>query len=76
MTKKSSEEKRPNKFVALTSIAAQLGITIYLGAWGGKKLDEHYATEKPWFTIGLTMLALVISMISIVKQLNRMNENE
>lgn len=76
MTKKSSEGKQPNKFIVLTSVAAQLGVTIYLGAFFGKKLDANYQLPKPYFTIGLVLLALVVSMVSIIKQLNRLNEKE
>jgi F0F1-type ATP synthase assembly protein I len=76
MTKKSSEGKRPNKFIAFSSMGIQLGITIYLGAFFGKKLDAHFDLEKPFFTMGLILFGFSASMYSIIKQLNRLNEKD
>lgn len=39
--------KKPlNKFVRLTGIGLQMGITIYLAAYFGKRIDAHYQFEK------------------------------
>ena len=51
-----------------------MGITIYLGAYFGKHLDQKYLTEKAWFTISCVFLALLISLYSVVQQLNRINK--
>ncbi len=66
--------KKQSKFLALTGIAAQMGITIYLGASLGKYLDEKYPMEKKWFTIGITLLAIVISFYNLLRQINKINE--
>ena len=50
-----------------------MGITIYLGAFFGKKLDAHYQTNKV-FTIILTLLALIASLWSVIAQLKRIND--
>jgi F0F1-type ATP synthase assembly protein I len=71
-----NKKKQPNRYLVLTSVATQIGGTIYLGAYFGKKLDARYAYEKPWFTIGLVLLALIVSMYSVIKQLNRLNEKD
>lgn len=55
-------------------IAAQMGVTIYLGAFFGKKLDEKYPNEKNYFTILLTLFSVFIAVYIIIKQLNRINQ--
>ncbi|MBL4704514.1 MAG: AtpZ/AtpI family protein [Flavobacteriales bacterium] len=48
----------------------------FLGAYFGKYLDDKYPMDKKWFTIGLTLLAVGLSLYSVIKQLNKINENE
>ena len=73
---KKNKKKQPKRFLILTVVASQMGITIYLGATLGKYLDEKYQTSKPWFTIALTLVALVISLYSVLKTLNKINDEE
>lgn len=68
------KKKQLNKYFQLTSIAFQMGITIYLGAYFGKKLDAYFMTEKKYFTIALVLLALIISIWSVLAQLKNINE--
>ncbi|MEJ6794325.1 MAG: AtpZ/AtpI family protein [Flavobacteriales bacterium] len=76
MNKKKSKKKQPNRFIALSMLASQMGITIYLGAYFGKRLDQNYLNEKPWFTIIGILSALVLSLLSLIKQLNRLNKDD
>lgn len=55
-------------------IAAQMGVTIYLGAFFGKKLDEKYPNEKNYFTIFLTLFSVFIAFFIIIKQINRITQ--
>ena len=71
---KSQKKKQLNKYVQLTGIAFQMGITIYLGAYFGKWLDMYFQTSKKPFTIILTLLAMVVSIWSIVIQLKKIND--
>ncbi|MCX2838841.1 AtpZ/AtpI family protein [Salinimicrobium sp. MT39] len=73
------EEKEKNKnsqlknWAVFTGIAFQMGATIFLCAWIGKKLDERYPMEKNWFTIGFVLFGLVASVYVVLKQLKRYN---
>ncbi|WP_324720232.1 AtpZ/AtpI family protein [Salinimicrobium sp. HB62] len=73
------EEKDKNKnsqlknWAILTGIAFQMGATIFICAWIGKKLDERYPMEKNWFTIGFVLFGLVASVYVVLKQLKRYN---
>ncbi len=74
------EEKKGKKeqprFLALTGVALQMGVTIYLGAALGKFLYAQFSQGNTWFTIGFTLLAVVISFYNLLKQINRINERD
>jgi len=55
-------------------VAAQMGITIYLASFFGKKLDSIYPNEKHYYTIALTLFGVFISMYILIKQLNRITK--
>ena len=74
--KPKNKKKQRNRFLALSSLPFQMGITIYLGAYFGKHLDQRYLTEKPWFTISCVFLAFIISLCGVVQQLNRINKDD
>lgn len=71
--KKPKKKNQLRKFALLSGVGLQMGITIYLGAFFGKKLDTYYNPESKTYTIVLTLLALVISIYSVIQQLNKIN---
>lgn len=76
--KEEKDENKPKSrlknWAILSGIAFQMGATIFLCAWAGKKLDEHYGNEKKWFTIGLVLFGLLASIYLVLKQLKRLNK--
>jgi|UniRef100_UPI0040485DD7 membrane protein DedA with SNARE-associated domain len=69
--------KKPlNKFVRLTGIGLQMGITIYLAAYFGKRIDAHYQFEKKYATLGLILFAFIGSLYSLLVQLKKINEKD
>ena len=76
--KEEKDENQPKSrlknWAILSGIAFQMGATIFLCAWGGKKLDEHYGNEKNWFTIGLVLFGLLASIYLVLKHLKRLNK--
>ena len=72
----NKKKKQPNRYLVLTTIASQIGIAIFLGASLGKYIDKEYSFNKPWFTILLTILALIASLYNVIKQLNKLNKND
>ncbi|GAB2762684.1 AtpZ/AtpI family protein [Salinimicrobium soli] len=74
------ENEDPNKrnqlrnWAIFTGIAFQMGATIFICAWIGKKLDERYPSNKNWFTIGFVLFGIVASVYVVLKQLKRYNE--
>jgi len=51
-----------------------MGITIYLGAYLGRWLDEKYPNDKNWYTIGCTLSAVALALWQLLKQVNKLNE--
>lgn len=70
------DKKKPHRIVRLSGIGAQMAGTIFLGALLGRYLDDKYPMEKKWWTIGLTIFAVAISLYNVLKQVNRMNDED
>jgi len=73
---KKNKKKQPNRYLALSMVASQMGITIFLGASLGKYLDQKYHTTKAWFTLSLTLIALLVALYSVIKQVNKLNDDQ
>lgn len=73
---KNKSKKGIPKFARLSGIGLQMGATIFLGAYLGKYLDGKFPMEKKWWTIGLTLFAVAISLYNILKQVNRINSED
>ncbi|MCE2711556.1 MAG: AtpZ/AtpI family protein [Cryomorphaceae bacterium] len=69
-------KKNFSKFARLSGIGIQMGATIFLGAYLGKFLDQKYPSDKKWFTIGLTLLSVIISLYNVLRQVNKMNDEQ
>lgn len=70
-------KKEPlNKFVRLSGVGLQMGITIYLAAYFGKKIDAHYGFEKNYITLILILVSFIGSMVSLMAQLKKINDKE
>ncbi len=77
MSDEQKKKKGPkNRFLRLTGIGAQMGVTIFLGAYIGRWLDNTYPSDKKWWTIGLTIFSVAVALYSTLKQVNRLNELE
>ncbi|MBL1279876.1 MAG: AtpZ/AtpI family protein [Fluviicola sp.] len=75
------QEKKPKsspliKYARFSAISFQMGATIFLGAYAGKMLDEKYPSNKKWFTIGLTLFAVAMSLYIVLRQVNRLNSED
>ncbi len=68
--------KKRNRYLELMGIAAQMGGTIFLGAYLGKWLDSKYPSEKQWYTIGCTLAAVALSFYIVLKQVNKLNDQD
>ncbi|MFT4576659.1 MAG: membrane protein DedA with SNARE-associated domain [Polaribacter sp.] len=71
-----SKKKPLNKFVRLSGVGLQMGITIYLAAYFGKKIDAHYGFEKNYITLILILVGFIGSLVSLMAQLKKINDKE
>jgi membrane protein DedA with SNARE-associated domain len=55
----------------LSGIAIQMGATIYLGNLLGSWLDSKF--DKTFWEATCTLLAIALSMYSVIKQANQLN---
>ena len=70
---KNKKVKKPlNKALQLSGAGLQMGLTIYLGFLLGKWLDKTFETAFLKETV--TLLAIFLSMYSLIKQANRIND--
>ena len=58
-------------YLKYSGLAFQMIGVMVIAAWAGVKLDEHFATENPWFTIGLLLVAVIASMALVIVSLNK-----
>lgn len=54
-------------YMQYAGIGFQMGIIILIGTIVGKKLDERAASDRPYFTILLAILATVAAMYLALK---------
>lgn len=76
---KKPEDKRRKgsalrKYAQLSGVGFQMGATIFLFAYAGKKLDAHYQLHKDWFTIIFVLLGVAVSIYVLLKQLKNINK--
>ena len=71
---KSQKKKQLNKYLQLTGVAFQMGITIYLGVYFGKWLDGYFETSNKTYTIILTLFSLLVAIWSVLAQLKNIND--
>lgn len=71
----NKENRNPKKqlknVAALSGIAIQMGVTIYLFVILGKWLDTTYNDGKKLYIIIMTLLGVGISLYVVLKQVNR-----
>ena len=73
-------EKKPNKnqvskWIALINIPIQMGVIIFLFAYGGNWLDENYPNPKVYYNKILVMVGVVIALYNVIRQVNEINKS-
>jgi hypothetical protein len=60
-----------NSYLRYGGMVFQMLTVILLSAWGGNWLDGRYETEKPFWTLGCAFAGVILSMILIIKDINK-----
>ncbi|PRD47261.1 hypothetical protein C5745_10560 [Sphingobacterium haloxyli] len=69
------EKSNRRKMATWIGVPFQMLATIFAGYWLGSWLDEKYTVEKNWWTIGLTLFEVLISLYQLIVQVQRMGKN-
>ena len=59
-----------------SGMALQMMVPIALGAWAGSELDKNQQTEKPVWTIVLSLLGVAISLYLVIRSVNKLSNEE
>jgi len=72
---KENRPQGPSRFARLSGIGLQMGVTIFLCAYFGKYLDGDTSGKK-WWTIGLTLFGVAVSLYNVLRQVNKINAED
>lgn len=72
----SNQNKNINKFLKLSGLGIQMGAIIYLFSYLGGMLDSYYKTESKTYTLIMVIVGFLLSLVSLVVQLNKMDKDE
>ena len=76
MNQQQKKKKQFNNFFKLSGLGIQMGAIIYLFSYLGGLLDSYFKTESKTYTLILVIVGFLLSLFSLIVQLNKMNENE
>lgn len=68
----SSKKDNLKAWAKYSSMGFQMLAIMLLGVWGGLQLDKYLETTKPYFTIILTIIAVILAIYTSIKDLIRM----
>jgi len=60
-----------NSIIRYTSMATQMAITIFLGVWGGIKLDQFFQFEIPLMTLICSLLGVIMAVYIVIRDVLR-----
>lgn len=75
--KDTSKKAKPGplkSYAAYSSLGIQMVLIILAGAFGGRELDKVVSWEFPIFTVGLTLLSLLLAMLIFIREVFRRNK--
>ncbi|OKL41266.1 AtpZ/AtpI family protein [Pontibacter flavimaris] len=58
-------------YVKYSGLAFQMIGALVLAAFAGQWLDDKVGNDKPWFTIGLLLTAVIATMVLTILSINK-----
>jgi F0F1-type ATP synthase assembly protein I len=62
-----SNNRIPPEFARYGGAGIQMVLIIGLFVFIGTRLDRRFATEKPWWTLGLSIFGVIIALIFMIR---------
>lgn len=69
-------KRKRNKWLALINIPVQMGVIVFLFAYGGKWLDAHYPNKHNLYVKILTLAGVAIAFYNVNRQLKDINRDD
>jgi F0F1-type ATP synthase assembly protein I len=69
-----SNKKLPPDYIRYSSAGIQMVMIIGLFVFAGTWLDRKFATEKPWFTLGLSLFGVIVALVFMVKSFEKLGK--
>lgn len=73
MPDRNTRKPRFDNYFKYSAMAFQLFAGIFIGVWGGIKLDALLNTE-PWFTVILSLLGVAAGLYAVLKDFIKPNK--
>lgn len=70
------KKKSANKWLALINIPVQMGVIVFVFAWGGNWLDEKYPNTHNIYVKILTLVGVAIAFYNVNRQLKDINKQD
>lgn len=71
------QKKKPlNKWLQLINIPIQMGVVIFLFAYLGEWLDQHYQNKNHPNTKLFTMIGVFLALYNVIRQVNQLNKED
>lgn len=58
----------------LSGAGIQMVLIIGIFVFAGRKLDQHFLSGKPWWTLGLSILGVIISLVFMVRAFSKISK--
>jgi hypothetical protein len=66
------EPKKPQSdLMHLSGAGIQMVLIIGIFVFAGRKLDQHFQLEKPLWTLGLSVLGVLISLVFMMRAFSK-----
>ena len=67
--KQVKDNSKANAYARYSGMAVQLGVTIGLGAYLGRSLDQYFGLERPLLTALFGLLATLMALYALIRGL-------
>lgn len=68
-------KKQLNNYALFSGIAIQMFVIIGVGAYIGVKLDEHFTNKYNLFTIIISLIAVILAIIYVIKRVTSLSKD-